>query len=541
MSLRIEGFLSKHEWLIPLALAVLFILLTLPGIEWGLPDGWNPDELIQRVLKALQGEWVFDETNFDYPSLPKYAMYWLGRLVESWDMSELEIMLAARKLSVQIGAGVVVLAYSIARKLGASMRAATLGALLVLTNSELAQHARYAHNDIYLAFFVALAVWASIGILREGQGRGWLYASSFIVGLAASSKYNGGVMLLLPLGLYLVWQGRRFWEDKGRSLETLGLTGLFAFGGYVLGTPKALFWMAFYFKRLIPALQNHAFYGYRPDSQLGLIGQWPVLPDVLGGGLAWAALFILIALLHSVWTSWRNGDKSGALKYLVIPAALLIYDIPIALAYNYPERFFLPMVALIGAGIALAGDNLWHWLADKGWAWLRWLLALGLAAILLYSLARSISVRLLFQNDARIAASEFLAELPPADSIEYTLYPPTLDRDNFGRAHNYPIFFLKTPGQQVPEGKIYEFNTGAAGIEERGTRYLAVDSFTYERFEDDYICQLNPLDCEFFRTLLAGETAYEEIAFFEYRLPAWLPEWHLSFMNPDIRIFERPQ
>lgn len=539
MIARIERIFSRYEWLIPLSLAVLFVLLTLPGIEWGLPDGWNPDELIQRVLKALQGQWVFDETNFDYPSLPKYAMFWLGRLIERWQLGETEIMLAARKLSVQLGAGVVVLSYAIARKLGASMRAATLGALLVLTNSELAQHARYAHNDIYLAFFVALAVWASIGILREGRSRGWLYVSAFIVGLAASSKYNGGIMLLLPIGLYLLWQGRAFWEDKRRILETLGLTGLFAFGGYALGTPKALFWMAFYFKRLIPALQNHALYGYRPDSQLGLLGQWSILPDVLGGGLAWAALLMLIVLLHSAWTCQQDGDKLGALKYLVLPSALLIYDLPIALAYNYPERFFLPMVALIGAGIAVAGDNLWHWLADKGWIWLRWLGALGLAAILTYSLARTISVRLLFQNDARIAASEFLAGLPPADSIEYTLYPPSLDRDKFKRAHNYPIFFVKIPGQQVPQGKIYEFNTGSAGIEERGTQYLAIDSFTYDRFEDDFTCELNPLDCEFFRALLAGETVYKEIAFFKYRLPDWLPEWHLSFMNPDIRVFER--
>ena len=72
-----------REKSIPLFLFALFLAVTIPGITWGLPALWNPDELAWRVDSALRGEIIFDvtEPDFNYPSLPKYVMFAVGKIV----------------------------------------------------------------------------------------------------------------------------------------------------------------------------------------------------------------------------------------------------------------------------------------------------------------------------------------------------------------------------------------------------------------------------------------------------------------------------
>jgi hypothetical protein len=535
---RLDGFLHKRAWVLPLALALVFFLVTVRGIEWGLPEGWNPDELVQQVVKALHGELVFDEENFDYPSLPKYAMYWVGRLALALGGGDREVMWAARLASVTLGAGLVALTYGLARRAGAGVYAAGLAALFVLTSSELAQHARFAHNDIYLAFFATLATWAA---LRYGQSgaRGWFYAACFGVGLAASSKYNGGAQALVPAAFFFLHTGRGLWREALRSAETLALGAAAAYGGFALGTPRALFWMAFYFKRVTDALGRHALYGRTPDSVPGALGQWPRLADALGPvffglGLAGLAYFLARAFL-----ALRSRDVPAAAPWLGLALAALALDLPILFSYNYPARFFLPLLPPLAVMAARMLEDLAAWAHGRGWTWARGALAAGLAVLLGYSFLRAVSVATLFANDARGPAGEFLADLPAGGIIEYTFYPPVIDRTQFDAARNYPLFFIKVPGDEVPPGKFFPYNTGAEGVADRQPTYLVIDSFTANRFQDDYVCGLHPLDCEFFRALAAGETEYERIGQFEYSLPGWLPRVPLSFLNPAITIYRR--
>ncbi len=87
---------KKYEWLIPVALFSLFLVVTLPGISWGAPRGWHPDEIVTRSIKALHGEWQFSEINFDYPDLPQYAMFFLGKIVLKLGYTDLEVRTASR-------------------------------------------------------------------------------------------------------------------------------------------------------------------------------------------------------------------------------------------------------------------------------------------------------------------------------------------------------------------------------------------------------------------------------------------------------------
>lgn len=67
-----------------------------------------------------------------------------------------------------------------------------------------------------------------------------------------------------------------------------------------------------------------------------------------------------------------------------------------------------------------------------------------------------------------------------------------------------------------------------------------IDSYTYDRFASSSECEANPVECDFFKRLLAGEVGnFRLVEEFTYRLPAYLPQVGIAAVNPDIQIFER--
>ncbi|MBK8782814.1 MAG: hypothetical protein IPO22_13630 [Anaerolineales bacterium] len=124
-----------------------------------------------------------------------------------------------------------------------------------------------------------------------------------------------------------------------------------------------------------------------------------------------------------------------------------------------------------------------------------------------YSLLRLVSIALLFENDARIPAGEYIATIRGYQkSMEYTLYPPLINKRQFERAHNYPIYFVKYPTDVVPTGGRYEYNLGEQGLLVRDTDYFVIDTLTYSRFYNDSICETNPVECDFFKKCLQGRS-----------------------------------
>jgi len=159
-----------------------------------------------------------------------------------------------------------------------------------------------------------------------------------------------------------------------------------------------------------------------------------------------------------------------------------------------------------------------------------------------YSMLRLVSTALLFVNDARIPASEYIATIRGyKTTVEYTLYPPIVNKKQFyGAARNYPIYFLKYPNEKMPIGGKVKYNQGEQGLIERGVDYLVIDTFTYSRFFNDAICKTNPVECDFFKRLLAGKvTTFRLVKDFTYSLPPYLPRVSVLAVNPEIRIYER--
>jgi 4-amino-4-deoxy-L-arabinose transferase-like glycosyltransferase len=535
-----KTFLEKYEFIMPLALFVIFLAITLPGISWGGLNGWHPDEIVVRSIKALHGEWKFDEVNFDYPSLPQYVMFGMGKIILAMGYTDLEVLIASRVLSAVLAGLTIILTYFITRRISNNIYVSGLSGLLLLSVSEMTHNGRFAHNDTYITFFVTLTILFLVNYKITNQ-RGWLYASFISIGMAASSKYNGISLIMVPILLYLFSQRGSFLKRPLRILETLFIGGTLTFLGYAAGTPKSLFWMTYYFKRMIPALLHTGNYARQPDSLRGILGQYGSFANGVG-----LPLFILFAAAF-LWTCYRvlqayrtkNRDPRTAFLTILL-LSIVAFDLPITISYNYPTRFFLPMLPIFAVLSALFIEDLYQQIKARESLPYQRLLNLSLAAIILFSLARNISVMLLFLNDARIPASEFIKALPVETSLEYTFYPPAIPLEHFEREHNYPIFFSKTPGETAPTNKNYVYNVGEAGLDDRLTDYLVVDNFTIDRLSDPYICQSMQVECDFFKQLASGQSDhYKLLREFSYSLPPYLPPLKISFVNPEIRIYER--
>ena len=123
------------------------------------------------------------------------------------------------------------------------------------------------------------------------------------------------------------------------------------------------------------------------------------------------------------------------------------------ISINYISRHFIPFVPLLAILAALFVDEIINFSKSRSWYFVQ---PAGMALFTLgigYSLLRLVSIALLFTHDARIPASEYISAIRGyGKSIEYTLYPPIVDKKRFLRAHNYPIYFLKYKDDVVPTG-----------------------------------------------------------------------------------------
>lgn len=545
MQNRLGPIFVKYEFLIPFFIFLLFLAVSLPGVSWGAPALWNPDELVWRVDMALGGYMQFDvtEPDFNYPSLPKYVMYAIGLLTYGMGYSSFAFIVAARVFSAFLGALVGALVYYLARMIGANKRVSALAGIFYVASGVAAANGRFAHNDLYLQFFTVLCIYFAVKY-QYTKSSLWLYGSFLTVGMAASSKYTGGSLILLPILSFII---SNWAEVRTRWLFMIGrlfLGGLVSYVGYGLGTPRSLLEPVYYFSNVINALQNLTDYGFNSGARIGLFGQWAVFENAVGTFAYY--IFIFAFLWFALrWLTWRLGKTSfedrRAQAVGIFLLTVLLFDLPFMISINYIERYFIPFVPFLAILGAFFIEEVIAFAKGRGWNFAQPVVIAVLVIGVAYSTLRLVSISLLFLNDSRIPAREYIASIRGYQrSIEYTLYPPAIEKRRFMRAHNYPIYFVEWADDTVPTGGRFEYNQGEQGLLDRDTDFFVVDSFTYDRFYTESICMTTPLECDFFKRLLQGEVEnYRLLKEFTYDLPPYLPQVSVTAVNPEIQIFER--
>ncbi len=243
------GTIALLVGIVIVALALRFV-----GLGWGRPFVYHPDEWVvakPAMNMVRTGSW--NPGLFTYPSglidvesfivavlhqlHPSVSLVTSTRLSSEALPEQFLFFYAGRAFVAVVGALMALPTYfaarSVSNAVGGIAAAVTIAvAPLAIVNSH------YLTTDVPVAALAALTLCLSLRGLAGG--RRWLVAAGFAAGLAASTKYNGGLVVIVPLVVLLTSCPPRQLLRRP-SLTTAALIVLASIAGFVLLTPAALF------------------------------------------------------------------------------------------------------------------------------------------------------------------------------------------------------------------------------------------------------------------------------------------------------------
>ncbi len=479
------------------AVLVLALALRLKGVAWGLPYSFvNADEsvVVPKAFAAARGH--LNPQFFFYPSLYFYltgALYvlaapvwWLlgnGNLLAqtSFVVDPGPYFLLGRLLSVVMGTASVYLVYRLGRV--AFGRPAGLLAALLLAVAPL--HVAYSHMAVTDVTAVAFSLLALVLLQRAAGSAGapaapaaepapagpaepvparstrwWLVAGAVAAGLATSTKYNLGV-LVLPATVAAVYACRG--EAAARA----------AAGGRVV-----LVWLRLLVLRLyLPMLAAfvvaspfvvldapHFLRDFRRQSQImdrGWLGfehvgngfWFNVTPNLTG---AIGVVLVALAVAGLAWALWRRTRLD-----LMLAPYVIVYFVYIGTWKELADRYLLvivPLLLLLAARVCVEFVDLVRPRARR--AAIPVAVAV-LAVAFVLPLADSIAFdRALGGTDTREAAREWIQRNVPGGSlIAVENYGPPLVREDVLEHYRaagfdpvaYRLLRLKLPAPETPD------------------------------------------------------------------------------------------
>ena len=456
-------------------LLIVTFLLRLWGIKQGLPYSYNVDEATHFVPRAVA--FFSHDLNPHYFLNPPAYSYLLHIVFELWfgggdavqrtfAHDPTTVYVVARVVAAVLGTLSVWLTYLAGarffnRNVGL-LAAAILGlAFLPIFYSHLAL------NDVPTLAPVALSLYGAACVMRRGRRRDYVLAGVGI-GLAAATKYTGGVTLLcLTVAFVCDAAGGPFWVAARR----FGLALALAVIAFVIANPYAV-------------LDFSAFQaGVSQQASLSA-GQDPVkLGTLPGGGFG-----------YYLWTfTWGLGwgpalaaIAGGALLVLRRRLAMALVLLPAPIAFvifmghqqRYFGRWLMPIFPLVAIIAAYAAVELGSWLVRRR----RVPAAVAGGVVALLMLAQSVVA--VVHNDAvlsrpdtrNIARTWMVAHVPPGAKV---VIEPVVPDDWAGDVG------VSLPWTSTGE-RWYRWPTWLADVDDQGVplpfgqrRYVVVDK--YER------------------------------------------------------------
>lgn len=408
-----------------LPITLLAVALRLPGLGWGAPYVYHPDEH-QIVEHALQMVRTGDPNPrwFLYPTAQVYLQAAtsgiLARLTGA-DTSPVVLQGSiyaesvpshwphyfSGRLLVAVLGGLSAAAVTLAGfQLAGPVAGGTAGLVLSLSPLHVG-HSQYVTTDVPSAFWVALTLLA-VALYQRGWGPG-LVAAAIASGPAASTKYNAGLVAMVPPLVA--------WQALGRPWHQLLALSAFSLFGFLAGSPFVLAEPATFWRYL--GLQAGVYSGGHAGATGGLSWLW------YAGRLATQGLtppLFLAWVASTVWVLWRGGPTARAAATYGLLYLLLVGSFPVRFSRNLIP--LLPATALV---LGLGTAQLVH----------RSRLQLVLLALVLAFLPPLLQVRAQvaqrLRPDTRSIALDWVrAILPPGTTLaRETGTPPVTERDGY--------------------------------------------------------------------------------------------------------------
>lgn len=208
---------------------LLFLLVLVVGfglrlwhINWGLPHLYEeamPIKISWKIWTAGIGRFDFNPHFFVYPAFTIYLQlavhaiqFAVGYVAgsyqnliafnDTYNANPATLVLIARSISVLFDTGTIVVVYILALSC-ADRRTAILTALLVAINPLHIREAQMINVDTPLTFFSAFSIFCAYKLYGASDKK-WYVMAGVFVGLAAATKYNGGLLVPVVVAAHML-------------------------------------------------------------------------------------------------------------------------------------------------------------------------------------------------------------------------------------------------------------------------------------------------------------------------------------------------
>jgi len=265
----------------------------------------------------------------------------------------IEFYPTARFVTACLGVATVWLTARVGARWG--RRESLIGALVMAVMPMHVRESHYALTDVPMTFLVTLTLLATLR--AHERPTLWRFAQAgAAAGLAAATKYNGGLALLLPL--LAVWPS---WADAVTRARAYGLVVGTAAAAFLLTAPYTVLDLPT-FLREFARLHSEYNRGVPPTPP------WLVYAKHLRLNLGWPALTAALAgSALGVVRLVRPGDEGGRLRWLLLLAFPAVYFWMLSGRSLIFGRYLVPLVPMLCVLCGIALTVAWDAIAARGW------------------------------------------------------------------------------------------------------------------------------------------------------------------------------
>jgi hypothetical protein len=403
--------LKAHRWTLSVA-AVLVgaFVLRVWGVKHGLPYAYNADENAHFVPKAIglfghgwNPHYFVNPPAYTYVLHLVFNVWFGGRggVSSAYASNPTEVFVVARITAAAVGTIAVWLLYLAGTRLF-DRRVGLLSAGLFAVSFLPVFYSHLALNDVPTLAPICMALWGAAGVLRLGRDRDYVLAGVGL-GLAAATKYTGGIVLLPLLGAvaaqYIAPGGQR------PALRGLAIAGGAALVAFLVMNPYALL----DFNAFKDGLDHQTTVADDALGKLGLTQNSGTLYYLwtFTWGLGWIPLFAAIGGVVALWRDERR------LVAMLAPAPVL-FVLFMGSQQRYFGRWLMPVFPMVCLLAAYAMLELADWGSRRAPALRPTFLALATVALcgqgVVYSLHNGL---VLSRADTRNLTREWLVQHVP--------------------------------------------------------------------------------------------------------------------------------
>lgn len=358
--------------------------LRFAAIGAGIPFELGSDEphVMERAVRILRtGD--FNPHFFDYPGFYIYVQalaaavrFLAGAMGGTWQsldqVATTDFYLTGRAVTGLFGLATVAVVWRVGRRLD---RLAGLAAALLLAVQPLhVRESQFVLTDVPMTFFVAVALLASVRAVERGTRVAWLVAGA-AVGLAAGTKYTGGVAIVMPLVAVVLAPAA--WRERARQA---GAVVAGAAAAFLIAAPYTVLDPPGFLNGFAALAAAHA-HGPVPDTP-----PWWIYLRHLQINLGWAGL--VLALGSVVVSAPRAISTSSAVTRVIWAASavvVLAFYVVVSRQTLVFARYLLPLLPALFVVAGGAAAMVWRRLASG--TWLGWPVRAAIGAALVAVLA----------------------------------------------------------------------------------------------------------------------------------------------------------